>query len=205
VISPDLKAGPYVFPVFGATRLVDTFGDDDGTGSYRHGVEITGNLGQQVLAAATGTLYAVGWTPDRGNVIQLRDSEGNQFSYAHLSAFAGATQKDAAVIAGDVIGFLGSDDRAGGIAGRLEFEVHPVSMLYLGSDGAANPAHYLAGWRRLSVLSASIEAGWAPAVPGTIAPPQPPVALIASVDISTIDPLAPRALSRFAARLGPDG
>ena len=205
VITPDLKAGPYVFPVFGSARIVDTFGDDDGSGSYKHGVEITGNLGQPVLAAATGTLYEVGWTPDRGNAIELRDSEGNQFTYAHLSAFASSTQKGAEVIAGDVIGFLGSDDSAGGIAGLLEFEVHPVSMLYLGSDGAASPGHYLAGWRRLSVLSRSIEAGWAPAVPGTIAPPQPSVALIASVDISSVDPLVPRALGRFAARLGPSG
>ena len=107
-----------------------------------------------------------------GNRLWLRDGAGDEFLYSHLSAFSLLVKKGAHVRAGQVIGFMGNTGDAEGRSTHLHLEVHPLSLLFLGADGAVDPVPYLRGWRRLESLSVSIAAGWAPKVPGTIqAPP----------------------------------
>ncbi|HUK44829.1 MAG TPA: hypothetical protein VLV28_06010, partial [Gaiellaceae bacterium] len=76
------------------------------------------------------------------------------------------------------------------------FEVHPVSMLFLGADGAVDAGSYLASWRHLANLSFPVATGWAPKVPGTISAPQPAAMLIGGTDISTASGLDPASLRR---------
>lgn len=200
VIAPPLTAGPYVFPVFGATHWADSYGSSSAGGAYQHGVDILGSLGQPLVAVAGGTLFSVGWNEAGGNRLWLRDSEGDTFYYAHLSAFSTLAQEGAHVEAGEVIGFMGDTGNTQGLPTHLHFEVHPVSMLFLGYDGAVDPGAYLSSWRHLLSLAFPVETGWAPAVPGTIKAPEPGAVLIGSSDISAVDGLDPAALRRVATR-----
>ncbi len=196
VIAPGLTAGPYVFPVYGSSTSSDLYGSTRQGLAYQHGVDIFGELGQPLVAVAAGKLYSVGWNRTSGNRLWLRDRQGNEFLYSHLSAFSLLTRNGAFVHAGQVLGFMGDTGDLQGERTHLHFEVHPVSMLSLGLDGAVDPAGYLKSWRRLASLSVPVGTGWAPKVPGTIEAPQPAAVFLGGSDISTVDGLDPAALRR---------
>jgi murein DD-endopeptidase MepM/ murein hydrolase activator NlpD len=194
--APELTAGPYDYPVFGATTYAREYGAATSGLAWEHGVNIYGQLGQPLVAVADGTLYSVGWNHASGNRLWLRDRQGNEFSYAHLSAFSTLTSNGAHVRVGQVIGFMGNTGYAGGKRTHVHFEVHPVSFLFLGRDGAVDPTAYFASWHRVASLSFPVANGWAPKVPGTIKAPQPGAVLIGSTDISTASGLDPAAVRR---------
>ena len=64
-------------------------------------------------------------------------------------------------------------------------------MLFLGFDGAVDPAPYLASWRHIASIAFPVATGWAPKVPGTIRAPEPGVVPLGATDISTADGLDP--------------
>ena len=184
--------------MFGPSSYADTYGSLQSGSSLHHGVDILGDLGQPLLALADGTIFSAGWNRVAGNRLWLRDGAGDEFLYSHLSAFSLLVKKGAHVRAGQVIGFMGNTGDAEGRPTHLHLEVHPVSLLFLGADGAVDPAPYLRGWRRLENLSVPIATGWAPKVPGTIQAPPPGAVLIGSTDISSADGLDPSTLRRLA-------
>jgi murein DD-endopeptidase MepM/ murein hydrolase activator NlpD len=205
-VHPRLTAGGYVFPVYGASSYTDTFGAARGdiTSGWHHGDDIFGQVGQPLLAVADGTVFSIGWNEIGGNRLWLRDGQGNQFYYAHLSAFSTAAGEGAHVRAGTVVGFMGNTGDAITTPPHLHFEVHPVSFLFVGYDGAANPTPYLDAWKRLEDLKFPIASGWTPLVPGGARAPQAGAILLGVSDISTADGLDPRSLERaFEARVGP--
>ncbi len=159
-----------MFPVYGATSYIDTFGAARSDVTYHHGDDIFGQLGQPLVACADGTVFSVGWNKIGGNRLWIVDAQGNQFYYAHLSAFATTAVNGAHVKAGQVVGFMGHTGDAEGTPVHLHFEVHPVAMLYLGYDGAVDPTPYLDAWRHQQDLPFPIAGGWTPAVPGGSAP-----------------------------------
>ena len=91
---------------------------------------------------------------------------------------------------------MGNTGDAEGTPYHLHFEVHPVSLLYLGYDGAVDPTPYLD----------ALEAPEGPAVPdrrrlGAGGPrrpaaPEPGAILLGMSDISTADGLDPASLER---------
>jgi murein DD-endopeptidase MepM/ murein hydrolase activator NlpD len=196
LVQPKLAAGPYVYPVYGPSSLTNGYGTSRRDNTWQHGVDILGGLGQPLVAAAAGTLYSVGWNHAAGNRLWLRDRQGNTFLYSHLSAFSTLAANGAHVRAGQVIGFMGDTGNAGGLPSHLHFEVHPVSMLFLGQDGAADPGPYLSDWRHMTTLPFAVATGWAPKVPGTIKAPEPGVVPLTSSDISTVSGLDPAAIRR---------
>jgi Transglycosylase-like domain/Peptidase family M23 len=185
---PTLEGGPYVFPVFGPAAFVDTFGAPRATVSWHHGDDILAPAGSPILAVAAGTLFSVGWNDIGGKRLWLRDRQGNEFYYAHLSAFSPIAVEGARVAAGEVLGYVGTTGDAEGTPAHLHFEIHPVSMLGLGYDGAVNPTDYLESWRRLTDLSAGGVDGAAAPRPGAI--------LLAVSDISTASGLEGGSLRR---------
>ena len=197
-VTPPLAAGPYVFPVFGKVSYGDTFGGlrSDVSGHFHHGDDIFGEIGQPLLAVADGTLFQVGFEKVGGYRLWLRDHAGNEFYYAHLSAYAAAAHAGAHVKAGAVIGFMGTTGDAFGSLPHLHFEVHPVSLLFLGYDGAVNPTSYLDSWRHLDDIKFPTIAGWAPPIHGLVKAPTPGAILLGSADISTADGLDPPSLER---------
>jgi murein DD-endopeptidase MepM/ murein hydrolase activator NlpD len=197
-VTPKLTAGGYVFPVYGASSFVDTFGAfrGDVSGGWHHGDDIFAPLGAPLLACASGTVFSVGWNTIGGNRLWIRDAQGNEFYYAHLSAFSPLAVNGAQVKAGDVVGFVGNTGDAAGTPYHLHFEVHPVGLLGLGYDGAVDPTSYLTAWKHLQDVPITSAGAWAPTpAPGTQAP-KPGAILLQVTDISSASGLDPQSLQR---------
>lgn len=152
---PKLAAGPYVFPVFGPSSFTNSYGSPRADVGWHHGDDIFAPLGAPVLAVARGVVYSVGWNELGGNRLWLKDGKGNQFYYAHLSAYSPLAVNGGRVSAGDVLGFVGNTGDAISTPYHLHFEIHPVSLLYKGYDGVVDPTSYLSAWRRLRNLGFS--------------------------------------------------
>jgi murein DD-endopeptidase MepM/ murein hydrolase activator NlpD len=197
-VTPRLTAGGYVFPVYGPSSFVDTFGAPRATiaSGWHHGQDIFAPLGAPILAVADGTVFSVGWNRVGGWRLWLRDREGNEFYYAHLSAFSPAALNGTDVKAGTVLGFVGSTGDAEGTPHHLHFEIHPVGLLHLGYDGAVNPYAYLMAWRRVQDIEFASVAGWAPPLAPSSTAPKPGAILLSSSDIGSADGLDPGALQR---------
>jgi hypothetical protein len=196
-VTPKLTAGGYVFPVYGNSSFIDTFGAARGdvSGGWHHGDDIFGALGAPLLAVADGTVFSVGWNRVGGWRLWLRDNQGNEFYYAHLSAYSPLAVNGAIVHAGDVLGFLGSSGDAQGTPYHLHFEVHPVGLLGLGYDGAVDPTSYLLAWERLKDVRFDAIAGWTPTSRGGSAPMAGAI-LLQSSDISSASGLDPDSIDR---------
>ena len=197
-VTPKLTAGGYVFPVHGPSAYGDTFGAPRGdvSGGWHHGDDIFAPLGAPVLAVASGTVFSVGWNEIGGWRLWLRDSAGNEFYYAHLSAYTSLAVNGRHVGAGQVLGFVGNTGDAQGTPFHLHFEVHPVSMLYLGYDGAVNPTQYLNAWKRLEDIRILPAVPFAQQLAATSNAPAPGAILLQSNDISTANGLDPASLRR---------
>lgn len=154
-VTARLSQGGYVFPVYGPAGFGDTFGAPraDVSGGWHHGEDIFAPFGTPLLAVADGTLFSVGWNDIGGWRLWLRDNEGNEFYYAHLSAYSSLAIDGQQVRAGDVVGFLGKSGDAERSVPHLHFEIHPVSLLALGYDGAVAPYPFLLAWRRADDVS----------------------------------------------------
>jgi murein DD-endopeptidase MepM/ murein hydrolase activator NlpD len=198
-IHPKLTAGRYVFPVYGSAAYIDTFGAPRSDETYHHGDDIFGELGQPILAVTSGTLFSVGFEKVGGYRLWLLDQQGNQFYYAHLSAYSTLAVNGAHVRAGQVIGFMGNTGDAEGTPVHLHFEIHPVSLLYLGYDGAVDPTKYLDAWKHQKDLPFPVSASFVAALPGGGSVPEPGAILLGSRDISSAVGLDAASLRRALA------
>jgi murein DD-endopeptidase MepM/ murein hydrolase activator NlpD len=210
VVSARLTAGGYVFPVYGPASFGDTFGDprSDVEGGWHHGADIFAPLGTPLLAVADGTIFSVGWNDIGGWRLWLRDREGNEFYYAHLSAYSPLAVNGRQVKAGDVIGFMGKTGDARYSAVHLHFEIHPVGMLSLGYHGVVAPYAFLVSWRRAQDVSFTAGRIYLP-IDGSgggvgVAPPVGAVLLEAD-DISSASGLVPGALEQALSGRAPKG
>jgi murein DD-endopeptidase MepM/ murein hydrolase activator NlpD len=201
-LQPQLTAGGYVFPVYGPANYGDTYGAfrGDVAGNWHHGDDIFAALGAPILACADGIVFSVGWNDVGGNRLWLRDQEGNEFYYAHLSAFTPLAKNGRVVKAGDVLGFVGNTGDAQGTPTHLHFEVHPFSLLFMGYDGAVNPTPYLDAWRHLQDVRFSNVAGWLAQTGISDPAPKPAAILLQVSDISEASGLDPGSLRRAMAR-----
>ncbi len=203
-VTPRLTAGGYVFPVYGTASYGDTYGAPRGTiaSGWHHGADIFAPLGAPILAVADGTIFSVGWNRVGGYRFWLRDHEGNEFYYAHLSAYSPFAVNGREVKAGTVIGYVGNTGDANGTPYHLHFEIHPVGLLYLGYDGAVNPDEYLNAWQRVEDVKFAQIAGFAAPVTSVSTAPKPGAILLSSADISTADGLDPGSLERALEQAG---
>jgi murein DD-endopeptidase MepM/ murein hydrolase activator NlpD len=190
-VQPKLTDGGYVFPVYGPASFTDDFAAARATTGWHHGNDIFAPLGAPLLAVTDGTLFLVGWNDVGGNRLWLRDAAGNEFYYAHLSAYSPLAREGAQVKAGDVIGFVGATGDAVGTPPHLHFEIHPRELLWMGYDGVVNPYSYLLAWLRLDDVDFG---GWQPE-PGNA--PQPGAVLLQAEDISTLSGLGDDTLSSY--------
>lgn len=205
--APDVVArltqGGYVFPVFGPAAYGDTFGAyrGDVKGNWHHGEDIVAPLGTPLLAVADGTLFSVGWNEIGGWRLWLRDGAGNEFYYAHLSAYSPLARDGQRVQAGDVVGFLGKSGDAERSIPHLHFEIHPVELLSLGYDGAVAPYPFLVAWQRAQDVSFDAGrryvVGAASGVP--LAALRAGAVLLETSDISRTSGLVPGALAKAVA------
>lgn len=157
----------YAFPVLGeGISYTDDYGDPRAGTGWHHGIDLFGPTGTPLVAVADGVLSKVGVNTLGGNRLWLTDDLGNEYYYAHLSAFAPGSVDGARVRAGQVIGFLGNTGQAITTPPHLHFEIHP------GGGDSVNPYPYLVAWERNVVVprayvAAAQATGHAPAA-GTL-------------------------------------
>jgi peptidoglycan hydrolase-like protein with peptidoglycan-binding domain len=123
-----------VFPVLGPCWFSDTWMAPRAGGRRHEGVDIIARTGQPLYAVVDGTITRQFF--DRpgslgGNALRLTAADGTYFHYAHLSTFAEGIGLDSRVVAGQVIGYVGSTGSSS--APHLHFEYHP------GGGAAVNP------------------------------------------------------------------
>jgi murein DD-endopeptidase MepM/ murein hydrolase activator NlpD len=207
-VTARLSRGGYVFPVFGPAAFGNTFGAyrGDVAGKWHHGEDLVAPYGTPLLAVADGTLFSVGWNDIGGWRLWLRDGAGNEFYYAHMSAYSPLAIAGKRVQAGDVLGFVGDSGDADGGVPHLHFEIHPVDLLRYGYDGAVAPYPFLVAWRRAEDVSFAAGRTYVLGQDGLAGPPGAPVAaaqagavLLSADDISTASGLVPGALKRALA------
>jgi murein DD-endopeptidase MepM/ murein hydrolase activator NlpD len=200
-VQPHLTAGRYVFPVYGDSAYGNTFGAARADVAWHHGVDIFAPLGAPVLAVADGTVFSVGWNKIGGWRLWLRDHAGNEFYYAHLSAYSPYALNNAQVRAGTVLGFVGNTGDAEGTPYHLHFEIHPVQLLGLGYDGVVNPTTYLDAWNRLQDIRFSSAGAFLPGLVRLTSTraPEPGAILLQISDISSASGLDPGSLRRALA------
>jgi murein DD-endopeptidase MepM/ murein hydrolase activator NlpD len=206
-VSPEVSArlsdAGYVFPIFGPVSFGDSFGAPRPgvQGGWHHGEDIFAPEGAPVLAVADGTIHTVGFQRLGGYRLWLRDELGNDFYYAHLSAYSPLAIEGRSVEAGDVLGFVGDTGDAEGGSPHLHFEIHPAAMLGLGYDGVVAPYPILVAWRRAEDISFSAGRVFVPVGPGGAGSLPPPGAvLLQADDIGPTSGLVPGALERALAR-----
>jgi murein DD-endopeptidase MepM/ murein hydrolase activator NlpD len=205
-VKPKLTKGRYVFPVYGPCSFTNTFAAPRADTGWHHGEDIFAALGAPLLAVADGTVFSVGWNDVGGYRLWLRDKQGNQFYYAHLSAFSPLAVNGGQVKAGDVVGFMGNSGDAEGTPYHLHFEVHPVQMLYIGYDGVIPPYPLLIAWKRLEDIQFPSGTGWAPPAPAGAQAPRPGAIVLQVTDISVASGLRPGSLARaFVAPVSSEG
>ncbi len=203
-VTARLSQSGYVFPLYGPAAFGDTFGAfrADVAGKWHHGEDLVAPKGTPVLAVADGTLFSVGWNDIGGWRLWLRDRAGNEFYYAHLSAYSPLAVAGRTVRAGDVLGFVGSSGDADGGVTHLHFEIHPVDLIRFGYDGAVAPYPFLIAWRRADDVSFAsgrrfVQGAGASGAPVALA--RAGVVLLEASDISTRSGLVPGALKRALA------
>jgi murein DD-endopeptidase MepM/ murein hydrolase activator NlpD len=84
------------------------------------GQDVSAPAGTPIRAMASGIVWYAGWSTAYGNVTLIDHGDGLMTMYAHQSRFA--LRKGAGVVAGDVIGYVGSTGYSTGP--HLHFEVH---------------------------------------------------------------------------------
>jgi hypothetical protein len=188
-VQPQITGQGYVFPVYGPASFTNDFAASRANTGWHHGNDIFAPLGAPVLAVADGTLFLVGWNGVGGHRLWLRDGQGNEYYYAHLSAYSPLAFDGAQVEAGDVIGFVGDSGDALGTPYHLHFEIHPAGLLGLGYDGVVNPYSYLLAWYGREDVGVFASSAPLPA-------PRPATVILQAEDIAAASGLEPGALER---------
>jgi LysM repeat protein len=126
----NIGTGAFVWP----TPLHYLSGFDYSPETNHYGIDIAGQLGNQIYAADSGVVVYAGWNDfGYGNVIVLDHGNGWQSLYAHLTSLNVGC--GASVFQGDVIGAMGSTGKSSGP--HLHFELR--SDVY----GRVNPWNFL--------------------------------------------------------------
>jgi len=140
-VRERLTGQRYAFPVYGAkARVADDFGAARQVGAHQ-GNDVFAPFGAPVLAVADGVVEKVGTLPISGNRLWLRTAAGDEFFYAHLSAFSPDAVNGHRVKAGTVLGFTGNTGDAEPTPPHVHFEIHP------GGKDAVDPHAILLAWQ----------------------------------------------------------
>ena len=138
-----LMSNRFVFPVGGEATIGGPFGAPRAsTGRAHEGNDIFANFGTPVVAVADGELANVGTLPISGNRLWVYADSGDQFFYAHMSAFSANAVNGRRVEKGEVLGYVGNTGDAEPTPPHVHFEIHPS-----GGD-AVDPNSFLTTWQQ---------------------------------------------------------
>jgi murein DD-endopeptidase MepM/ murein hydrolase activator NlpD len=133
---------PIVFPVLGAARYADDFGQPRAGGAHQ-GIDILAAKRSLALAAEAGKIKFWTTSATAGCMLYLYGASGTTYYYIHLNndltrnndnrgkcvagtAYAPGLKDGAKVAAGQPVGFVGNSGDANGLHAHLHFEVHPA-------------------------------------------------------------------------------
>jgi peptidoglycan LD-endopeptidase LytH len=156
---PVAPAKQIVFPVIGAARLTNSFGDARAQGAHM-GEDIMSVRRALAVAAESGRVRFHTGSGRAGCMLYLYGDTGWKYLYVHLNndltnrndnrggcvngvAFPNSLKDGQRVPAGQPIGFVGDSGDANGIEPHLHFEMHRPS------GGAVAPYPYLRAARKL--------------------------------------------------------
>jgi len=131
-----LKVPSYSFPVTGKnSRAIGSyFGDPrDGGKREHHGVDIFAKRHTPIIAPVKGYVRRVGERGLGGNVIWIRDSNGNNLYFAHLQKQL--VKQHTYVNPGDTIGTVGNTGNAKTTPPHLHFGIY--------KNGPIDPVHFI--------------------------------------------------------------
>ena len=195
--TPALTAGPYVFPVFGRADLhAELRHARSGRRPTSTATTSSASSGSRSSPSPTERSSRSAGTARPATGSGSATGQGNEFYYAHLSAFSTLAANGAHVQAGQVIGFMGNTGQHRQGADAPPFRGAPGLAALPRLRRRRRPDPYLASWHRLASLAFPVATGWAPNVPGTIKAPEPGAVLLGSTDISSADGLDPASLRR---------
>ena len=140
-VADRLTAKRFAFPVYGKATIGGPFGAFRADTGAHQGNDVFAPFGAPVLAVTDGVLFKVGTRIVPGNRLWLRSKAGDEFFYAHLSAFAPIAENGREVKSGDVLGFTGNTGDAEKTPPHVHFEIHP------GGGPAIDPHPFLVAWR----------------------------------------------------------
>ena len=124
--SSATPIGAQIFPVQGPCWFTDTWHAPRSGGRRHLGVDIIAPRGKAVYAVVDGVITRT--FTDRpgslgGNALRLTAPDGTYFHYAHFSSFADGIELGSEVVAGQIIGYVGSTGSSS--TPHLHFEYHP--------------------------------------------------------------------------------
>ncbi len=140
-VETRLAEIPSVVPALGPITSRFGYRTDPLTGerSFHRGIDIDGEPGEAVYAAASGIVRLAGRNGALGNAVRLSHGAGVVTRYGHLSGIAVEIGQE--VEQGDIVGFVGRTGRATGT--HLHFEVlvggRPVDPLRYIDASRAGP------------------------------------------------------------------
>ena len=205
-LQPKITSKGHVFPVYGQAWYSDSYGSPRADTGWHHGIDIFAPMGTPLLAVADGTVFSVGWNNLGGNRLWLRDKDGNEFYYAHLSAFSPLALNGLKVKAGAVLGFIGNSGDAITTPPHLHFEAHPAALLPFGYNGSAvDPYDWLVGLQHLHEVAFPVgTAAWAKQIAAGVSTQQPGAVLLHSTDISALPRINSRSLAKLLSPTKPE-
>jgi murein DD-endopeptidase MepM/ murein hydrolase activator NlpD len=139
-----LMSDRFTFPVAGKTTIGGPFGSFRADTGAHQGNDLFADFGTPVVAVADGQLANVGSLPISGNRLWVYADSGDQFFYAHLSAFSPAAVDDRHVEKGTILGYVGNTGDAEPTPPHLHFEIHP------NGEDAVDPRPFLLTWQKRS-------------------------------------------------------
>jgi len=129
----DANFGVQVCPVDGEHQFINSWGARRSGGRRHRGTDLMAEYGVPLVALENGTVH-LGENRLGGITINLDGVGGDRFYYAHMQEYAEDLRDGQRVIAGELLGFVGSSGNA------------QVSHLHFGqykSGRAVNPYHSL--------------------------------------------------------------
>lgn len=132
VVTPetvDTKYGPMLCPVDGPHEFISSWGFSRSGGRSHRGNDMFADRGTPVVSVADSVLTRVDRIDSPGElggrtILAVNDA-GVRFYYAHLDSIVDGLEVGDRVVAGQLLGGVGTSGNARGTDPHLHFEIHP--------------------------------------------------------------------------------
>lgn len=147
--SPSLSSvegrGGFVTRTGGTGAITGVFGENRGTHAHG-GIDISAPAGTPVASLGAGTVTRAEFSSSYGNVVYVRQDDGNEVRYAHLRGFAPGIQLNSRVAPTQILGYVGSTGRSTG--NHLHLEIRNRDGAEINPTATYNQNKWIVGGRQ---------------------------------------------------------